>query len=70
MIVKFIFIDLVFSSVIAKYAFGSFSRIRGCPNFRLMAACVFKHSTDTNGTVSSSIGNEVVSSAYQAVCEL
>ena len=63
-------INQFFSMVFAKYAFGSFSRIRGCPNFRLMADCVFKHSTDTNGTVSSSIGNEVISSAYQAVCEL
>ena len=63
-------INQFFSVVFAKYAFGSFSRIRGCPNFRLMAACVFKHSTDTNGTVSSSIGNEVILSAYQAVCEL
>ena len=63
-------INQFFSMVFAKYAFGSFSRIRGCPNFRLMAACVFKNFTDTNGTVSSSIGNEVISSAYQAVCEL
>ena len=63
-------INQFFSMVFAKYAFESFSRIRGCPNFRLMAACVFKHSTDTNGTVSSSIGNEVIPSAYQAVCEL
>ena len=63
-------INQFFSMVFAKYAFGSFSRIRGYPNFRLMAACVFKHSTDTNGTISSSIGNEVISSAYQAVCEL
>lgn len=50
---------------VAKYAFRSFSRIRG-----LMAACVFKNSTDTNGTVSSSIGNGVMSSACQAVWEL
>ena len=36
--------------VFAKYDFGSFSRIRGYLNFRLMAACVFKHSTGTNAT--------------------
>ena len=42
-------INQFFNMVVAKYALGSFSRIRGCPNFRLMAACVLKHSTDKNG---------------------
>ena len=44
----------LFSMVVAKYAFGSFNCIRGCPNLRLMAACVFKQFTDRNGAVSSS----------------
>ena len=42
-------INQFFNMGVAKYALGSFSRIRGCPNFRLMAACVLKHSTDKNG---------------------
>ena len=35
--------------VVAEYAFGTFYRIRARLNFRLLAACVFKPSTDTNG---------------------
>ena len=38
-----------FIMVVAEYAFGTFCRIRACLNFRLLAACVFKPSTDTNG---------------------
>ena len=56
----------LFSMVVAKYAFGSFNCIRGCPNLRLMAACVFKQFTDRNGTVSSSSFFSITGSILQS----